>query len=262
MLPTFITIIVIIAVLVLWIIATQSKLVVLDENISNAMSQIGVQLSSRFDALMALLDITKGYARHESETLIRTIKSERSMITAKATPEDVLRQEMIISDSLGRITLTAEQYPELKANKGYIQSLDAVKVFENMVNTSHLIYNDGVNKLNREIRMLPVSMIAGMLGFKQRDYLEDRVVKADNNSSVIVTPTTPDKHDSHAHEEIKVPGTVDSMGNVTVNVTDKTVTDALVKALAGAAKTGTGQNGITVVFRVDTAGKTDSNITV
>ena len=89
MLPTFITIIVIAAVIILWAISTQRRLVVLDENISNAMSQIGVQLSSRFDALTALLDLTKGYAKHESETLIETIKSRRSAITAKSTPDDV-----------------------------------------------------------------------------------------------------------------------------------------------------------------------------
>ena len=97
MLPTFITIAVIIAAVVLWIISTQRRLVVLDENISNAMSQIGVQLSSRFDALTALLDLTKGYAKHESETLIETIKSRRSVITAKSTPDDVMRQEGVIS---------------------------------------------------------------------------------------------------------------------------------------------------------------------
>ena len=55
-----------------------------------------MQLSSRFDALTALLDLTKGYARHESETLIETIKSRRSMITAKSTPDDVMRQEGVI----------------------------------------------------------------------------------------------------------------------------------------------------------------------
>ena len=103
MLPTFITIAVIAAVIVLWIISTQRRLVVLDENISNAMSQIGVQLSSRFDALTALLDLTKGYAKHESETLIQTIKSRRSVITAKSTPDDVMRQEGVIAEALGMI---------------------------------------------------------------------------------------------------------------------------------------------------------------
>ena len=57
--------------------------------------------------------------------------------------------------------------------------MDAVQTFENMVRTSRLIYNDSVTKLNREIRMFPVSVIAGMLGFHQRDYLEEQAAKAD-----------------------------------------------------------------------------------
>ncbi|MGI5906766.1 MAG: LemA family protein [Candidatus Pararuminococcus gallinarum] len=179
MLPFFIVIIAIIAITILWIISTQRRLVVLDENISNAMSQIGVQLSSRFDALTALLDLTKGYAKHESETLIETIKSRRSVITAKSTPDDVLRQEGIITEALGKIAMVTEQYPELKADQTYIKTMDAVQTFENMVRTSRLIYNDSVTKLNREIRMFPVSLIAGMLGFQQREYLEEQASKAD-----------------------------------------------------------------------------------
>ncbi|AMJ40746.1 LemA family protein [Anaerotignum propionicum] len=178
MLPTIIIIIAIIGVIILWIISTQRKLVMLDENISNAMSQIGVQLSSRFDALTALLDLTKGYAKHESETLIKTIQSRRSVITAKSTPDDVQRQEGIISEALGRIAMVTEQYPELKANETYIKTMDAVQTFENMVRTSRLIYNDSVTKLNREIRMFPVSMIATMLGFRQREYLVEQADKA------------------------------------------------------------------------------------
>ena len=162
-----------------WVMSTQRRLVVMDENINNAMSQIGVQLSSRFDALTALLDLAKGYAAHESQTLIETIKSRRSVITAKSTPQDVLQQEGVISEALGRISMVAERYPELKADKGYAKCMDAVDSYEKMVRTSRLIYNDSVTKLNREIRMFPVSLIAGMLGFRQRDYLEAREDKAD-----------------------------------------------------------------------------------
>ena len=161
------------------VMSTQRRLVVMDENINNAMSQIGVQLSSRFDALTALLDLAKGYAAHESQTLIETIKSRRSVITAKSTPQDVLQQEGVISEALGRISMVAERYPELKADKGYAKCMDAVDSYEKMVRTSRLIYNDSVTKLNREIRMFPVSLIAGMLGFRQRDYLEAREDKAD-----------------------------------------------------------------------------------
>ena len=176
---SLIIIVLLVVLLAGWVISTQRRLVVMDENINNAMSQIGVQLSSRFDALTALLDLAKGYAAHESQTLIETVKSRRSVITAKSTPQDVLQQEGVISEALGRISMVAERYPELKADKGYAKCMDAVDSYEKMVRTSRLIYNDSVTKLNREIRMFPVSLIAGMLGFRQRDYLEAREDKAD-----------------------------------------------------------------------------------
>ncbi|MEL7565575.1 MAG: S-layer homology domain-containing protein [Clostridiales bacterium] len=84
----------------------------------------------------------------------------------------------------------------------------------------------------------------------------------DNSSPVIVTPPAPDKPNSPTQGEIKVSGTVDSKGNVIVNITGKTVTDAFDKALAEAKKNGTEQNGITVVLHVDTGSKTGSNVTV
>ncbi len=179
---TFSVIMAITGGIILWTIFIQRKLVVLDENINNAMSQIGVQLSSRFDVLMALLDLTKGYAKDESEILIETIKASRRVITAKSTPNDVLYQEEVISEALGKIAMVTEQYPELKINPMYIKTMDAVETFENMVRTSRLIYNDSVSKLNREIRMLPVSMISGILGFWQREYLVEQPSKVDRPS--------------------------------------------------------------------------------
>lgn len=169
----------VIVLFVVWLISVQRRLVGMDENINNAMSQIGVQLYSRFDALSALMDLTKGYADHESRTLIETIKSRRSVITATSTPQDVLKQEGVISEALGRISMVAEQYPELKANENYTKCMNAVDSYEKMVRTSHLIYNDSVTKLNRELRMFPTSLVAGIFGFRQREYLEVVEEKAD-----------------------------------------------------------------------------------
>ena len=168
-----------IATFVIWGIGVQRRLVAMDENVNNAMSQIGVQLSSRFDALTALLDLAKGYAAHESQTLIETIKSRRSVITATSTPDDVLKQEGVISEALGRISMVAERYPELKANENYKKCMDAVDSYEKMVRTSRLIYNDSVTKLNRELLMFPTSLLGSMFGFHQRDYLEVVEEKAD-----------------------------------------------------------------------------------
>jgi LemA protein len=171
-------IIALIIVIVLWVISTQRSLVTFDENVNNSMSQIGVQLSTRWDALTALLELTKGYAAHEYNTITDTIKLRRT-ITRDSSPEDVIQQENIIADALGRIMAIAENYPELKADQTYITTMDSVNLYENMVRTSRQIYNDSVTKLNRAIRMFPTSLIAAPLGFSQRDYLEAVPGKAD-----------------------------------------------------------------------------------
>ncbi|MDD4844372.1 MAG: LemA family protein [Anaerotignum sp.] len=166
-----ITSVVILVMLIFWIISVQRSLVVMDENINNAMSQIGVQLSSRWDALTSLLDLTKGYADHEYKTISETIQARRS-ITKDSSPDDVTKQENMIAEALGKIMAVAESYPDLKADSTYLKTMDGVNQYENMVRTSRLIYNDSVTKINRAIRMFPVSMIAGILGFSNRAYLE------------------------------------------------------------------------------------------
>ena len=173
-----IAVIAIIVVLVLWVVSEQRRLVVMDENITNAMSQIGVQLSSRWDALTALLDLTKGYAEHEYKTISDTIKM-RTSIGAKSTAKDVNEQENIITEAMGKIMAVAESYPELKANENYIKIMDSVNEYEEMVRKSRLVYNDSVTKLNRTIRMFPTSIAAALLHIESRDYLETDTKKAD-----------------------------------------------------------------------------------
>lgn len=169
--PTLFVILAIIVIVALWAIFEQRKLVMLDENINNAMNQIGEQLSNCCDVLTALLNQAKSYAGHECETLIETVQSGRSMITAKSTPDDVFRQERIINEALNRIALVTERYPELKDNPMYIKAMDAMQIYKSMVRNSCLIYNDCVSKLNRKTRMFPVSILVGMLGFRKRELL-------------------------------------------------------------------------------------------
>jgi len=166
-----------IVIIILWVISTQRSMVALDENINNAMSQIGVQLSSRWDALTSLLDLTKGYADYEYKTITETIKARRS-ITRDSSPEEVNAQENMITEAMGKIMAVAENYPDLKANSTYIKTMDSVNQYENMVRMSRLVYNDSVTKLNRAIRMFPASIIANSLGFKVRTYLEAESAKA------------------------------------------------------------------------------------
>lgn len=175
---TVIILIVILVLLILWVISSQRKLVVLDENVNNAMSQIGVQLSSRWDALTALSDLTKAYAQHEYQTISDTIKM-RSAITQKSSAADVNQQENVFTEAMGKIMAVAESYPELKANETYLKTMDSVNQYEETVRKARLVYNDTVTKLNRAIRMFPTSFAAAMLQISKRDYLEADVKKAE-----------------------------------------------------------------------------------
>lgn len=169
----------VVVLLVLWAVSCRRRLAAMDENINDAMAQIGLQISSRFDVLTVLLYLTKGYAADEAQTLIGTIKSRRSAITAASTPNNVLEQEEIIAGILDRIFEMAERYPDLKADENYAKYMNAVDSYEKMVSTSRLIYNDSVTKLNRELRIFPTSLIAMVFGFRQRDYLEAVEEKAE-----------------------------------------------------------------------------------
>ena len=160
-----------IILLSIWIVSTQRKLVVMDENINNAMKQIGVQLSSHFDVLIELLNLVKAYSIHDSLPLIENINTQRSEIISQSTPAEVLKLEKVISETMHHITIVAEQYPDLQSDKNYVRYTDAVNCYAKMEHTSHLIYNDSVTKLNRTLRMIPISLIAGILGFRQREYL-------------------------------------------------------------------------------------------
>ena len=166
-------IIIIVAVIAAWTVFTQRKLVMLDENISNAMSLIGAQMSSRFDVLMFLLELAKGYAVTGCEELMETVRAERGVIMAKSAPDDVIQQEGVISDVFGKIVIASDRNPKLTADPNYIKAMDAMRTIENMMHTSRLIYNDSAARLNREIRMFPASVLARILGLRQWDYLAE-----------------------------------------------------------------------------------------
>ncbi len=166
----------VILLLVMWFISTKQMLAMLDENIDNAMSQIGVQLSSRWDALSTLLDLTKGYA--EDEALSEPFKTRRS-INAKSAPAEAAEQDTLLIGAMRLFIAVAEQHPTLKADQGYTRTMDSVNQYEGMTHQSRLIYNESVTKLNRNIRMFPTSLVSGTMGFTKRCYMESNETMAD-----------------------------------------------------------------------------------
>ncbi len=179
-----IIILVIVALIVLWVIGVQRKLVEKDELCKNALSQIGVQQASRWDALTALVELVKSYNEHEYNTL-RDVIAMRKTITGESTAADAQAQEQALGTLVRNINVVAEQDPDLKANENYAKTMDAVNVYENQVRMSRMTYNDTVTKYNKEIRQFPTSIVAGILGFSTREYLNEAVGKTDMPSMKI-----------------------------------------------------------------------------
>ena len=177
-------VIVLVALVVLWVISVQRKLVEKDELCKNALSQIGVQQASRWDALTALVELVKSYNEHEYNTL-RDVIAQRKNITGESTVAEAQAQEQVLTGLVRNINLVAEQYPELKANENYAKAMDSVNLYENQVRLSRMTFTDTVTKFNKEIRQFPTSLVAGLLGFKTRDYLDEAVGKSDMPSMKI-----------------------------------------------------------------------------
>ena len=168
----FFGVIVALAVIIIgYFISTQRSLVSLDEMCKNALSQIEVQLNSRFDAVVALAKTAAQYAKHESETIIQTIEA-RGGHTSAATPAGINAQSDLLGQMMSRLNVVVEQYPELKASELYKKAQEGQTEYEENVRMSRMVYNDTATKMNRMVRQWPSSIVASMLHFDQKDYLK------------------------------------------------------------------------------------------
>ena len=169
---TIIIIVAIIAIVALWFMGVQRKLVSSDELCQNSMSQIGVQQQSRWDAVSALVKLTKSYNEHEYNTLVDVIK-QRKDITRTSAAADANAQEDILVAAAAKIRFVAEQYPELKADATYAKTMESLNNYENQVRMSRMVFNDSVTKYNRIVRQFPDSIVASILKFPLREYLKE-----------------------------------------------------------------------------------------
>ena len=168
----FFGVIVALAVIIIgYFISTQRSLVSLDEMCKNALSEIEVQLNSRFDAVVALAKTAAQYAKHESETIIQTIEA-RGGHTSAATPAGINAQSDLLGQMMSRLNVVVEQYPELKASELYQNAQAGQTEYEENVRMSRMVYNDTATKMNRMVRQWPSSIVAQMLHFDVKDYLK------------------------------------------------------------------------------------------
>ncbi len=176
---TLAIILAVLAVLVVWIIGVQNRLVKSDELCNNALKQINVQQISRFDALKALIKLTREYASYEADTLEKIVKERKIVSSPNPTAADINANEEALAAIGAKLIAVAEAYPDLKASANYQQTMKDIKDYEENVRLSRMTFNDTVTRFNQQVRVFPTSLAASILGFAKRDYLADDVSKKD-----------------------------------------------------------------------------------
>ena len=165
----------IVIVLALWIVGIYNSLVALRNRFKNAFAQIDVQLKRRYDLIPNLVEVAKGYLKHERETLEAVIKARNIALAASqsaaANPADanairgLLGAEAGLGGALSRLMVVAEQYPDLKANQNMKQLTEELTSTENKVAFARQAYNDSVMTYNTARETFPNVVFAGMFGF-------------------------------------------------------------------------------------------------
>ncbi|HWA26312.1 MAG TPA: LemA family protein [Lacunisphaera sp.] len=160
-----------------WVIGAYNGLVTLRNRFKNAFAQIDVQLKRRYDLIPNLVEVAKGYMKHESGTLEAVIAARNTAYAASkaaaANPADaaamkgLLNAESGLGGALSRLMVVSEQYPELKANQNMMQLTEEMTSTENKISFARQAYNDAVTVYNTTRERFPTNFIAGMFNFAE-----------------------------------------------------------------------------------------------
>jgi LemA protein len=161
----------IIGVLALIFVGLYNGLQTKDEACNVAWGQVENVLQRRFDLIPNMVEIVKGYAKHENQTFENIAKFRTAWAGAKNTAEKV-EAATGLEQTLGRLMVVVENYPELKANQNFLALQDELAGTENRIAVERKRYNDAVNLLNSSIRVFPGNLVAGMAGIVKREYFK------------------------------------------------------------------------------------------
>ena len=173
---------VIIVVLVFWAVGIFNGLVALRNRFKNAFAQIDVQLKRRYDLIPNLVEVAKGYMKHERETLDAVIKARNvaqgAAQAAQAAPGDPASMQALgqaegaLTGVLGRMFALAEAYPDLKANTNMLSLQEELSSTENKVAFARQAFNDAVMEYNTRRESFPGNFFAGMFNFGPAELLQ------------------------------------------------------------------------------------------
>ena len=162
-----------VAVLVVWIIGssgcgTYNSLVTLNESIDSSWAQVENVLKRRYDLIPNLVNTVKGYAKHE-KNLLEKITELRSQWGKAQTPGAQRAAATGLEGALSRLMVVMENYPDLKANQGFLKLQDELSGTENRIAVERRRYNEFVRAYNITVRRFPAKVWASMFGFEKRD---------------------------------------------------------------------------------------------
>lgn len=175
-----IIVIIIIVTIVLALILLYNHLVGLNIRCKNAWAGIDNQLKRRYDLIPNLVEVTKGYANHERETLIEVIKIRND----EGTMNERAKESEEVSNSVKNLLAVAENYPDLKANELFKNLQIELTGTEDKIAFARQFYNDSVQKYNTAIMSFPNNILAKMMNYKEKEYFqvnesEKQTVKVD-----------------------------------------------------------------------------------
>lgn len=153
--------------------STYNRFILLNNRVKEAWSDIEVLLKRRHDLIPNLVEVVKGYAAHEKETLEAVIKARNMAIeTSKNAVEQQAKTENMLTGVLKSLFAVSEKYPELKANTNFLELQKEIADTENKIQASRRFYNTNVLALNTKIEMFPSNIIANYFKFEKEKFFE------------------------------------------------------------------------------------------
>lgn len=166
-----IAVVLVVICLVIWYISTANALRRLEQNVLESESGIDVALAKRFDSLTKMLETTKGYAKHEAETLQNVIKW-RNGLPSNASLEEKQAFASQLSQVEKGINVVVEQYPQLKADTVFAKLQSAIMDSEEHLQAARRLFNSNVKTINQKIVSFPTSWVAKKISMEKKAYFE------------------------------------------------------------------------------------------